>query len=111
MYPVFDEDGTRAPRCCSGADAGVVVSALVLALAREPHEVFGAATLGHLHVPSSQDTLPMANEAGIPQAEKKQKTAHRILLSLDNRGPHKGSALIHATLATGNAPRDEDPAT
>jgi hypothetical protein len=32
--------------------------------------VFGAATLGHLHVKSSQDTLSMANNAGIHQAEK-----------------------------------------
>jgi hypothetical protein len=32
--------------------------------------VFGAATLGHLHVQSSQDTLSMANNAGIHQAEK-----------------------------------------
>jgi len=38
--------------------------------------VFGAATLGHLHVKSSQNTLPLANDAGIQQAEKKQKTAH-----------------------------------
>jgi hypothetical protein len=29
---------------------------------------------------------------GIKQAEKSEKTAHRILLSLDNRGPHKCSA-------------------
>jgi hypothetical protein len=42
----------------------------------EPPEVFGAATLGHQHVKSSQNTLPMANNAGIHQAEKKQKTAH-----------------------------------
>ena len=34
----------------------------------------------------------MANDAGIQQAEKKHKAAHRIFLSLDNRGPHKGSA-------------------
>jgi hypothetical protein len=32
--------------------------------------VFGAATLGHLHVKSSQDTLSIANNAGIHQAEK-----------------------------------------
>jgi hypothetical protein len=38
--------------------------------------VFGAATRGHQHVKSSQNTLPMANNAGIHQAEKKQKTAH-----------------------------------
>ena len=42
-------------------------------MAREPQEVFGAATLGHLHMKSSQDTLPIANNAGITQAEKKQK--------------------------------------
>jgi hypothetical protein len=35
--------------------------------------VCGAATLGHLHVQSSQDTLPMANNAEIHQAEKKAK--------------------------------------
>jgi len=35
--------------------------------------VFGAATLGHLHVKSSQDTLPLANDAGMQQAEKKAK--------------------------------------
>jgi hypothetical protein len=35
--------------------------------------VFGAATLGHQHVKSSQNTLPMANDAGIQQAEKKSK--------------------------------------
>jgi len=40
-------------------------------MAREPQEVFGAATWGHLHVPSSQNTLPMANDAGIQPAEKK----------------------------------------
>jgi hypothetical protein len=43
-------------------------------------------------VKSSQDTLPTANAARIKQAEKKQKSAHRMFLSLDNRGPHKGSA-------------------
>jgi hypothetical protein len=32
--------------------------------------VFGAATLGHLPVKSSQDTLSIANNAGIHQAEK-----------------------------------------
>jgi hypothetical protein len=35
--------------------------------------VFGAATLGHQHVKSSQNTLPMANDAEIHQAEKKAK--------------------------------------
>jgi hypothetical protein len=35
--------------------------------------VFGAATLGHLHVKSSQNTLPMANDAGIQRAEKTAK--------------------------------------
>jgi hypothetical protein len=38
-----------------------------------PQEVFGAATLGHQHGTSSQNTLPMANDAGIQQAEKKAK--------------------------------------
>jgi hypothetical protein len=42
-------------------------------MASAPQEVFGAATLGHLHGKSSQNTLPMANDAGIHQAEKKQK--------------------------------------
>jgi len=42
-------------------------------MASEPQEVFGAAPLGHLHVQSSQNTLPMANDAGIHQAEKKAK--------------------------------------
>jgi hypothetical protein len=41
--------------------------------ASEPQEVFGAATLGHQHVKPSQNMLPMANDAGIHQAEKKQK--------------------------------------
>jgi len=36
--------------------------------------VFGAATLGHLHVKSSQDTLSIANDAGIKQAEKNTKS-------------------------------------
>jgi len=36
--------------------------------------VFGAATLGHQHVKPRQNTLPMATDAGIHQAEKKQKT-------------------------------------
>jgi hypothetical protein len=35
--------------------------------------VFGAATLEHLHVKLSQDTLPIANDAGIQQAGKKAK--------------------------------------
>jgi len=43
-------------------------------MGREPQEVFGAATLGHLHGQSSQDTLPRANNAGMHEAEKKQKT-------------------------------------
>jgi hypothetical protein len=42
-------------------------------LASEPQEVCGAATLGHQHVKSSQHTLPMANNAGIHQAEKNAK--------------------------------------
>ena len=46
-----------------------------------------------------QDTLPIANDAGIHQAEKKQKAAHRIFLSLDNRGPHKCSALTPDALS------------
>jgi hypothetical protein len=48
-----------------------VIAALVMDMASAPQEVFGAATLGHLHVPSRQHTLPMANDAGIHQAEKK----------------------------------------
>jgi len=43
-------------------------------------------------VTSRQATLPMANDARIKKAEKKQPSAHRIFWSLDNRGPHKGSA-------------------
>jgi hypothetical protein len=42
-------------------------------MASEPQEVCGAATLGHLHGKSRQDTLSMANHAGIHPAEKKQK--------------------------------------
>jgi len=42
-------------------------------MASAPQEVFGAATLGHQHGKSSQNTLPMANDAGIHQAEKMQK--------------------------------------
>jgi hypothetical protein len=38
--------------------------------------VFGAATSGHQYAKSSQNTLPMANNAGIHQAEKSKKTAH-----------------------------------
>jgi len=43
-------------------------------LASEPQEVFGAATVGHPHGKSSQNTLSMANDAGIHQAEKMQKS-------------------------------------
>ena len=50
-----------------------VVSALVMDMASEPQEVCGAATLGHQHGKSRQNTLPMANDAGIHQAEKTQK--------------------------------------
>jgi hypothetical protein len=42
-------------------------------MASAPQYVCGAATLGHLHGQSRQDTLSMANHAGIHQAEKKQK--------------------------------------
>jgi hypothetical protein len=35
--------------------------------------VFGAATLERQHGKSRQHTLPMTNNAGIHQAEKKQK--------------------------------------
>ena len=42
-------------------------------MGREPHEVFGAATVGHLPVKSRPNTLPMANDAGIQQAEKNGK--------------------------------------
>ncbi len=72
-----------------GQQTGVLVAAIVTEMAREPQEVFGAATVEHPHVQSSQDTLPIANDARIKQAEKKQTSAHRIFLSLDNRGPHK----------------------
>ena len=70
------------------------VSALVMNMVRAPQYVCGAATVGHLQRTSRQHTLPMANHAGIHQAEKTQKTAHRIFLSLDNRGPHKCSACL-----------------
>jgi hypothetical protein len=43
-------------------------------MASEPQEVFGAATLEHQHGKSSQHTLPLANDAGIHQAEKKAKS-------------------------------------
>jgi hypothetical protein len=40
----------------------------------EPQYVCGAATVGHLHGKSRQNTLPMATDAGSHQAEKSQKT-------------------------------------
>ena len=52
---------------------GVLIAALVMDMASEPQDGCGAATLGHLHVQSRQNTLPMANDAGIHQAEKKHK--------------------------------------
>ena len=58
------------------------VSALVIDMASEPQEVCGAATLGHLHVQSSQDTLSIANNAGIHQAEKNRKKPLRGYLCL-----------------------------
>ena len=64
------------------------VAALVIKMASEPQEVFGAATRGHQHVKSSQHTLPMANNAGHPPGGKKsKKPLMRIFLSLDNCGP------------------------
>jgi len=42
-------------------------------MASAPQEVFGAATLEHPHGKSRQHTLPMANDAGINQAEKNAK--------------------------------------
>jgi hypothetical protein len=50
-----------------------VVSALVIDMASEPQEVFGAATVGHLHGTPRQHTLPLANDAGSHEAEKTQK--------------------------------------
>jgi len=50
-----------------------LLAAIVMAMAMAPQDVFGAATLGHLQVQSRQHTLPMANDAGIHQAEKKAK--------------------------------------
>jgi len=43
-------------------------------VASAPQEVFGAATLGHLHMKPRQHTLPLANHAGIHEAEKMQKS-------------------------------------
>jgi hypothetical protein len=42
-------------------------------MASEPQYVFGAATAGHQHGKSRQNTLPMATDAGIHQAEKTKK--------------------------------------
>jgi len=42
-------------------------------MASAPQEVFGAAKLEHQHGKSRQNTLPMANDAGINQAEKNAK--------------------------------------
>src|SRR6266446_2396238 len=50
-------------------------------MASAPQEVFGAATLGHQQVKPRQNTLPMANDAGIHQAEKKQKNRSEPTLS------------------------------
>jgi hypothetical protein len=52
----------------------------------EPQEVCGAATLGHQHVKSSQNTLPMANDAGIHQAEKIKKPLRGYLCPLTTGG-------------------------
>jgi hypothetical protein len=43
-------------------------------MASEPQEVFGAATWGHRHPKSSQNTLSMTNDAGHSPGGKKQKT-------------------------------------
>ena len=48
--------------------------------------MFGAATLGHLHVKSSQNTLPMANDAGMYQAGKIKKPLTGFLCPLTTGG-------------------------
>jgi phage protein U len=55
-------------------------------MASEPQYVFGAATLGHQHVKSSQHTLPMANDAGRYQAEKIKKPLTGYLYPLTTGG-------------------------
>jgi len=61
------------------------------AKATEPQYVCGAATLGRTCAQKSrQDMRPTVDCAGTWKAEKKQKTAYRGSLSLDNGGPHKG---------------------
>ena len=48
--------------------------------------MFGAATLGHQHVKSSQNTLPMANDAGMYQAGKIKKPLTGFLCPLTTGG-------------------------
>ena len=56
-----------------------VGAAIVMAMAIEPQDVCGAATVGHQQVQSRQHTLPMANDAGITQAEKNAKNRSEAL--------------------------------
>jgi hypothetical protein len=42
--------------------------------------VFGAATRGHQHVKSSQNTLPMANNAGIHSGKKQKNRSEDIFV-------------------------------
>jgi hypothetical protein len=69
------------------------VSARAMAMAREPPYVFGADT-GHLsrYREMKQSTKPDADDAKTNPAEKKQQSAPRGRLSLDNWGPHTCSA-------------------
>jgi hypothetical protein len=61
----------------------------------EPQYVFGAATQGwHLRTEIKSE---YATDCGLRQdleRGKKRKSARRISLSLDTRGPHTGSAAI-----------------
>jgi hypothetical protein len=99
---------SRAPRAmeplfCRGRYAGTdllrgrreppPLSAIAMALAVAPQEGFGAA---HARRPSRakprQHTLPEEDGTRTYTAEKSQKSAPRGSRSLDNGGPHKGSA-------------------
>jgi hypothetical protein len=83
----------RGPICCEGAESPPPLSAIAMALAVAPQEGFGAA---HARRPSRakprQHTLPEEDGTRTYTAEKSQKSAPRGSRSLDNGGPHKGSA-------------------
>src|SRR5438105_4408273 len=69
------------------------LAALAIAMVTEPQEVCGADTEGpSLERKPSQNTLPETDDARTNPAEKTQKSAPGGSLSLDNGGPHKGSA-------------------